>query len=85
MIMNTTNNTFGVAFYLKKQKSTKAGKAPIYARITVNGKRIKISVKSSIEESNWNPVKGMYKGNREEVIKLNKYLDQFKAGIVESY
>ena len=35
--MKTVNNTFGVTFYLKKQKATQAGKAPIYARITVNG------------------------------------------------
>ena len=83
--MSTTNNTFGIAFYLKKQKTNQAGKSPIYARITVNGKRIEISVKRSIEESNWNPVKGMAKGSREETTKLNKYLDQFKAGIVDGY
>lgn len=83
--MITTNNTFGVTFYLKKQKITQAGKSPIYARITVNGKRIEISVKRSVEENNWNPVKGIAKGSREEIIKLNKYLDQFKAGIIDSY
>jgi integrase len=83
--MSTTNNTFGVAFYLKKQKTTQAGKSPIYARITVNGKRIEISVKRSIEDSNWNATKGMAKGSREEITKLNKYLDQFKAGIIDSY
>jgi len=83
--MSTTNNTFGVAFYLKKQKTTQAGKSPIYARITVNGKRIEISVKRSIDENNWNATKGMAKGSREEIIKLNKYLDQFKAGIIDSY
>jgi len=83
--MSTTNNTFGVAFYLKKQKTTQAGKSPIYARITVNGKRREISVKRSIEENNWNATKGMAKGSREEIIKLNKYLDQFKAGIIDSY
>ncbi len=83
--MSTINNTFGVAFYLKKQKTNQAGKSPIYARITVNGKRNEISVKRSIEENNWNPVKGMAKGSREEITKLNKYLDQFKAGIVEGY
>jgi predicted nucleic acid-binding protein len=83
--MSTTNNTFGVAFYLKKQKTTQAGESPIYTRITVNGKRIEISVKRSVEENNWNPVKGMAKGSREEIIKLNKYLDQFKAVIIDSY
>lgn len=83
--MSTTNNTFGVAFYLKKQKTTQAGKSPIYARITVNGRRIEISVKHSIEDNNWNATKGMAKGSREEIVKLNKYLDQFKAGIIDSY
>ncbi|RKR82873.1 site-specific recombinase XerD [Mucilaginibacter gracilis] len=83
--MSTTNNTFGVTFYLKKQKTTQSGKSPIYARITVNGKRIEISVKRSIEENNWNATKGMAKGSREEIIKMNKYLDQFKAGIIDSY
>jgi site-specific recombinase XerD len=83
--MNVQNNTFGVAFYLKKQKVTQLGKSPIYARITVNGKRIEISVKRSVEEQNWNAAKGMARGSREEIVKLNKYLDQFKSGIIESY
>lgn len=71
--------------YLKKQKATQAGKAPIYARITVNGKRLEISVKRSIEDKSWNSITGMAKGSREEITKLNQHLDQFKAGIVESY
>jgi len=60
--MKTVNNTFGVTFYLKKQKATQSGKAPIYARITVNGKRLEISVKRFIEDKSWNPVKGMPRG-----------------------
>lgn len=51
----------------------------------MNGKRIEISVKRSVEEQNWNATKGMARGSRDEMVKLNKYLDQFKAGIVESY
>ncbi|WP_158796072.1 Arm DNA-binding domain-containing protein [Pedobacter sp. L105] len=65
--MKTASNTFGVPFYLKKQKATQAGKPPIYARITVNSKRIEISVKCSIEENKWNPVKGMVRGSRQEI------------------
>ncbi len=30
---------FSLLFYLKKQKNYKTGPAPIYMRITVNGKR----------------------------------------------
>ena len=83
--MKTVNNTFGVIFYLRKYKATQDGKAPIYARITVNGSRIDISVKRTIEPGNWNPNKGMARGSREEIVRLNNYLEQYRSGIVESY
>jgi site-specific recombinase XerD len=83
--MNTVNNTFGVIFYLKKYKATADGKAPIYARITVNGNRIDISVKRSIDPNNWHEGKGMAKGSREEIVKLNNFLEKYRSGIVESY
>ncbi|MDB5156147.1 MAG: integrase, partial [Mucilaginibacter sp.] len=69
----------------RKYKATNDGKAPIYARITVNGSRIDLSVKRSIEQDNWNANKGMARGSREEIVKLNKYLEQYRSGIVESY
>jgi hypothetical protein len=57
--MKTQNNTFGVIFYLRKYKVGAVGRIPIYARITVNGKRTDVSVKRSIEPGNWNANKGM--------------------------
>lgn len=83
--MKTQNNTFGVIFYLRKYKVTNDGKTPIYARITVNGHRTDVSVKRSIDPANWNANKGMAKGSKEEVVKLNNYLEQYRSGIVESY
>jgi hypothetical protein len=71
--MKTMNNTFGVIFYLRKCKDTNDGKAPIYARITVNGSRIYLSVKRSIDPDNWNVNKGMVRGSREEIVKLLQY------------
>ena len=47
----TTTNTFGVVFYIKRQKE-KNGKAPIYAGMTVDGKRVEISIKKDIEVDN---------------------------------
>lgn len=72
-------------FYLKKQKATQAGTSPIYALITVNGKRKEISVKRSIEETSWNPVNGLARVRRQEVTQLNQHPDQFKVGIIEAY
>ncbi|PAW93903.1 integrase [Mucilaginibacter sp. MD40] len=83
--MKTQNSTFGVIFYLRKYKATNDGKTPIYARITVNGQRTDVSVKRSIDPANWNANKGMAKGSKEEIVKLNKYLEQYRSGIVESY
>jgi len=83
--MKTANNTFGVIFYLRKYKASSNGKTPIYARITVNGSRVDISVKRTVEPGNWNEGKGMARGSREEITRLNNYLEQFRSGIVESY
>ncbi len=82
--MDTSTNTFGVIFYLRKYKA-KNGKAPIYARITVDGRRVDLSIKRSIEESSWNSSRGMAKGSREEIRSLNRYLEQVRAKLVEHY
>lgn len=78
-------DTFGVGFYLRKQKVNNDGTMPIYARITVNGKRVDMAVKRTIDPANWNPGKGMAKGNREQMAKLNNYLEELRSLIVECY
>jgi len=83
--MKTQNCTFGVIFYLKKQKTTAQGTAPIYARVTVNGKRTEISVKRSIAVSGWDAKKGLARGSREETAELNRFLARFKAKIIDTY
>lgn len=82
--MKNTTNTFGVIFYLKKYKITN-GRMPIYARITVDGKRVDVSVKRSIEEKNWNGSKGMAKGTKEDIRALNAFLEKVRASIVSIY
>ncbi|UII31631.1 Arm DNA-binding domain-containing protein [Fulvivirga ulvae] len=53
---------------MKKYKA-RNGKAPIYARITVDGKRADLSMKRSVEFSSWNNHKGMEKGRRDQQLK----------------
>lgn len=83
--MKTASTTFGVLFYLKTQKTTIQGSAPICARVTVNGKRTEISVKRSVNATEWDERKGMAKGSRKETIELNMFLNQFKAKIINTY
>ena len=80
----TTTNTFGIIFYIKRQKE-KNGKAPIYARITVDGKRVEVSIKKDIEIDNWSHGKGMAKGKGEEIRGLNTFLEQIRSRMVECY
>lgn len=79
-----TTNTLGIAFYLKKCK-TKNGKAPIYVRITVNGKRSDIATKQNIELTNWHHGKGFAVGKSENIKKLNTYLEQIRSQLVVCY
>ena len=83
--MKTATTTFGVLFYLKTQKTSMQGKAPICARVTVNGRRTEISVKRSVNANEWDERKGMAKGSRKETVELNMYLNQFKAKIINTY
>lgn len=79
-----TTNTFGVQFITRANKA-KDGLLPIYVRITVDGRRVEISLKRWINPTSWNMAKGMAKGNREEIRSLNHYLDEVRTRIMECY
>lgn len=79
-----TTNTFGIVFYLRRYK-IKDGKAPIYVRITVDGKRTDIALKIDIEIDKWNNIKGMAKGKSEEIRSLNTFLEKVRNRLMEYY
>jgi hypothetical protein len=83
--MNTPQNTFGMFFFIKKNRKDKEGKAHIYVRITLNGKRSDMALKHNISEINWNSKRGIAKGTKPEIVKLNNYLEEFRSGIVATY
>jgi len=47
-----TQNTFSVSFFLKKDKE-KDGLAPLYARITVNGRHVDLATKRWVAPEKW--------------------------------
>ena len=50
--------TFSLLFYIRRTKLNKAGEAPIFMRITVNGQRADASVKRFVAPRLWNTAKG---------------------------
>jgi integrase/recombinase XerD len=77
-------HTFTVLFWICKQKK-KEELYPIYARITIDGKRIEIATKKWIEENKWSSEGHCAKGNNEEARAINQFLNLLKGDIEKIY
>lgn len=78
------NNTFTLLFYVKKSKKLDNGTAPIYLRITIDGKRKEVTTKRHIEPERWNSATQKVNGNSEEVKALNAYLKTLEQEVYET-
>ena len=78
-----TSTTFSILFWLKQSKA-KNEEAPLYARLTVNGKRAEISLKRKIKIANWNATKNCVKGTNQAARIVNEHLNQVYKGIIDS-
>jgi len=71
-------NTFGVQFIIRQDK-LREEKAPVYARITVNGEIIHFALKQWVNPRLWDTRKGHGKGNKVEIALLNDGLEQVRV------
>ena len=76
---------FSLLFYMKKQKNYQSGKAPIYLRITVDGKRCEVTTGRSCDPLQWNTTSGRCNGKKDEVKSLNAYLDDLQNKVFEAH
>jgi site-specific recombinase XerD len=76
---------FSLLFYMKKPKNYVKGTAPIYLRITVQGKRSETTAGCSCESSRWNSQTGRCNGNKEEVKSFNAYLDNLQTKVYQAH
>lgn len=79
-----TSRTFSIHFWLNLAKK-KDNLAPIYARITVNGKRAEISLKRFISVTYWDTKAKRAKQRIPDGLHLNPYLDQVYAKLLECH
>jgi site-specific recombinase XerD len=84
MLKNMKTN-FSLLFYMKRQKNYKLGPAPIYMRITVNGKRSEMTTGRHCDPGRWNAEAGRANGTKEDIKAFNIYLDDMQKKVYEAH
>ncbi len=77
--MNTTSS---ILFYIKRSKANAQGLAPIFQRITINGRRLENSTGKFVEPDKWDSEMSKMKGTSEEARSINGHLDNLKSKIL---
>jgi len=77
--------SLGVLLHIRKDKLNKKGEAPIFLRVTVNGKRAEISTKYFVVPEKWNSEAGQVKGTKPEIKALNRFLLDQKSKAYSIY
>ncbi|PZP47831.1 MAG: hypothetical protein DI598_10605 [Pseudopedobacter saltans] len=78
------NQTFTLLFWQTKSRSAN-GLCLIYARITINGKRIEISTNRKISQALWNAKMQKATGNSTEAKSLNNHLEAMKTMLFQHF
>lgn len=79
-----SKNTFRILFWLNRAK-LKDARLPIYARVTVNGRRAEISLARYCSPDAWDERAHRLKGRSPEATILNNYLDAKYAKLLQCY
>ncbi|MEO6358619.1 MAG: site-specific integrase [Ferruginibacter sp.] len=82
--MNKTTDNFSVVFHLRTSQGIE-GRHPLYARITINRKRIELSVKQQVAVVDWDNSRGRAINKTPEGKALNIYVDQLRSSYVACY
>jgi site-specific recombinase XerD len=77
------NTTITILFYLKRAKANNQGLAPIFQRITIDGKRLESSTGKFVNPEKWSTEMSKMKGNSEETRTINSHLEMLRAKVYE--
>jgi site-specific recombinase XerD len=78
-------STFKVLFYLKRDKQKANGNAPLFCRITVDGKEARFGMKKDINPKLWDTKAGKAIGRTLEATEINSLIDNTKSAIIKVY
>ncbi|PCE63113.1 site-specific integrase [Sediminicola luteus] len=75
------NNSFSLLFYPRISDLDKNGKATLFLRITVDGKRAELSLKRKVNPKTWCPISGKIKEKGLVSKEINDYIDELKVRV----
>jgi site-specific recombinase XerD len=76
------DNSISILFYLKRVKVNAQGLAPIFQRITINGRRLENSSGKFVEPDKWHSEMSKMRGTSEEARSINGHLENLKSKIL---
>ena len=79
-----TVTTFSILFWINASRAIN-NEAEIYARVTVNQKRVNISLKRKVNVDQWDVTKKRVKGHSAAAKQINQYLDQAYTQLFQIY
>ena len=72
------SHSLSLLFYIKKSKADEHGKANIYMRITLDGRRAECSVSRKVKLNEWNSKTQLALGNSVAAQEINRHLGVIK-------
>ncbi len=72
------NHNIAIHFHVRNGRKNESNIAPVYMRITVNGKRFEHSINRVVDTSKWSVDTGRMKGTSTDAKILNNYIDVMK-------
>ncbi|MDO9594939.1 MAG: site-specific integrase [Lutibacter sp.] len=79
-----TTITFSILIWINSSRA-KDNEAEIFARVTVNQRRVNISLKRKINIDSWDKAKSRVKGTGQDARILNGYIEQSQAALFQAY
>jgi site-specific recombinase XerD len=77
-------STFGLFFFLRKNRDEGQNELTVYMRITVDGNRSEISTKRKCSPEKWNDSAGRLQGKSDDAKVFNAYLDTLQQKVFEA-
>ena len=78
-------STFRILFLVRWELKKEDGKVPIIARITIDGEKVRFSLKTEVPASIWDPKSGRAKGQTKEALQINRYLDSINGQMITHF